>query len=99
MSPDLITATVLFGPAALLGGAAAVADRRDRPHRRATARVLAELRAARAAGPDDDPDPTPPDGGHPAPADSAPATVVQLAPVIPLPTRTGAPAATARRTA
>lgn len=97
MSPDLITAAVLFGPAALLGGAVAVADLRDRPHRRATARVLAELRAARAAGPDEDPDPSPPDGGQPAPTEGVPAAVVRLAPVIPLPTRRPAPAA--RRTA
>src|SRR5581483_3124570 len=78
MSPDLIAAAVLIGPgvlaAAALGTTAGVATLRQRPADRARARVLAELRAARATGPDDDP--TPPDGGQPAPPEQpAPAPV------------------------
>lgn len=94
---DLITAAVLFGPAALVGAVGGTGYLRQRPRERARARVLAESRAARAAGPNDDP--TPPDGGQPAPAEQEPAPAVRLAPVIPLPTRSVRPATPARRAA
>jgi hypothetical protein len=95
VSPELITAAVIIGPGALtaaaLGTAAGTATIRQRPTDRARARLLAELRAARATGPDEDP--TPPDGGQPtpAPAEQPTGPVMRLAPVIPLPT--GRPAA------
>ena len=85
MNADLITAAVLFGPAALAGAVGGAGYLHQRPHDRARAQVLAELRAARTAGPDEDP--TPPDGGQPTPAEQPTAAPVRLAPVIPLPAR------------
>jgi hypothetical protein len=89
MSADLIAAAVIIGPGALaaaaLGTAAGAATLRQRPTDRARARLLAELRAARTTGPDEDP--TPPDGGQPTPAEQQTAAPVRLAPVIPLPAR------------
>ena len=87
MNPDLIAATVLFGPAAVAGAAVGVAALRQHPHHRAIRAVLAEA-AARNAVATVPPEEPPPDGGQPAPVPEAAPDV--LAQVIAFPLRRAA---------
>jgi len=76
---DVITAAVLFGPAALIGPPLMLAAHRGTRHSKAVLAMLADERAKRAAAPADQDGP-PPDGGQPTPVpDTEP-----LAQVIPL---------------
>lgn len=77
MNPHLITAAVLFGPAATVGPTLAVTWWRHRGEHDAALTAIAEHYATRHQA---DPDQPPPDGGMPTPASD------HLADVIPLPT-------------
>lgn len=71
MNGDLIAATILFGPAIVIGTPLMIAAHRTTRHDKAVRVVLAQERAKRAAA--DTQDTPTPEGGQPVPAcDTAP---------------------------
>ena len=93
MNTDLITAAVLFGPAALIGTPLLLAAHRGTRHDKAVLAMLAQERAKRAAVQVEAEDNPPPDGGQPDPvlADtSTGAGTDDLAQITPFPARRAA---------